>query len=117
MARNVPMDDFEGQVTRRDAGDWGADVERSSISAGSDWATNHARLRTDTVYVPSAQEVRESKKAKRGYGANIGVEMAYPCSYPPPGKFVERPVSVPNQVRGFMGKQKYRTAQKPPEER
>ncbi len=114
MAKNVPMEDFESQVVRRDAGDWGADVERSSIAAESDWATNHERLRTDTVYVPLAKEVRESRKAKRGYGANIG--MAYPSAYPPPGKFVERPVSVTKQVRNFMGIQKYRTAQKPPEE-
>ena len=100
MARNVPMDDFEGQVTRRDAGDWGADVERSSIAADSDWATNHERLRTETIFVPSVRQRRNNGP--------------YPMTMQ--GKFVEHPADVRRDVKHFMGRQKYRTAQKPPEE-
>ena len=96
MARNVRMSDFDDQIVRRDAGDWGADVERSSIAADSDWATDHARLRTETTFVPSARQRR-----------NNG-----PYPVPMQGKLVEHPTDVRRDVKRFMGRQVYRTSQK-----
>ena len=109
MAKNPSTDDFYGQVNQRPARGWGADITRNSIAANSDFALDSERLRTQTVYEPSAKEKREIAKARQGDG-----NQAYPVAMS--GKFVQRPVDVLQGIKRFQGKQVYRSAYRAPGE-
>lgn len=101
MAKRPKTDDFEIQVHRRPAQGWGASVPRNSISVDSDFISDRERLRTETVYQPSRSETTARRTGNLNY------------SSPMQGEFVERPVNVGRHVKDFMGRQVYRSAQKP----
>ena len=109
MAKQIPMDDFEAQLTRRDARGWGADVTRNSVAANSDFMLDSERLRTQPVYEPSAKEKREIKKARQGGG-----NQAYPVAMS--GRFVDKPVDVLQGIKRFQGERVYRSAYRAPGE-
>ena len=110
MAKDPKYSDFYGQLTRREGRGWGANVTRNSVAADSDFMLDSDRLRTQSVYEPSAQEKRVAKKVRRGQDLTLNAPV------PAPGRFVQRPVSVPDARKRFMGKQRYTSVYKGLEE-